>query len=140
MTDQQKEVIANLREKGEGYITIAKNLGMCLSAVKSYCQRHGLGKGYPERRKEEAGEDIYCKHCRAELTHTPGAKRKKFCSNKCRAAWWNAHPERVDKKAWYEVICSHCGKQFHSYGNRRRKYCSHKCYIDDRFPERRPLS
>ena len=65
--------------------------------------------------------------------HTPGAKRKMFCSDACRVAWWNCHKDLVTRKAVYMIPCAGCGKVFKSYGNRNRKYCSHGCYINARF-------
>ena len=40
MTDQQKQQITEMREKGIGYGVIASTLDMPISAVKSYCRRH----------------------------------------------------------------------------------------------------
>ena len=76
---------------------------------------------------------IFCLQCGALLTQTPGRKRVKFCSDNCRTAWWNAHPEKVNRRAVYHFTCAHCGKPFTAYGNAKRKYCSHACYIADRY-------
>ena len=62
---------------------------------------------------------------------------RKFCSDACRTAWWNSHPDCVDRKAVYAYTCAHCGKPFTAYGNKERKYCSRNCYISDRFGEER---
>lgn len=75
----------------------------------------------------------FCLQCGALLTQTPGRKRVKFCSDNCRTAWWNAHPEKVNRRAIYHFTCAHCGKPFTAYGNAKRKYCSHACYIADRY-------
>ena len=40
----------------------------------------------------------------------------------------NAHPERVNRKAFYVATCAHCGQEFQSYGNKGRKYCSRLCF------------
>ena len=40
MTDQQKQQITEMREKGISYGVIASTLDMPISAVKSYCRRH----------------------------------------------------------------------------------------------------
>lgn len=61
------------------------------------------------------------------------ANVEKFCSDNCRTAWWNAHPEKVNRRAVYHFTCAHCGKPFTAYGNAKRKYCSHACYIADRY-------
>ena len=41
----------------------------------------------------------FCPQCGALLTQTTGRKRVKFCSDNCRTAWWNAHPEKVNRTA-----------------------------------------
>jgi hypothetical protein len=48
-------------------------------------------------------------------------------------AWWEAHPERLSRKAVYELVCAGCGEPFESYGNKGRRYCSHGCYVKARF-------
>ena len=25
-------------------------------------------------------------------------------------AWWNAHPEKVNRKAYYKLVCKNCGE------------------------------
>ena len=37
---------------------------------------------------ENENETAFCKNCGGKLEHTPGRKPKKFCSDKCRMAWW----------------------------------------------------
>ena len=69
----------------------------------------------------------------SKITQTPGRKEKKFCSDECRHKWWNAHPEKITRKAVYSYTCSGCKKTFTAYGNSHRKYCCHACYIADRF-------
>ena len=74
-----------------------------------------------------------CGYCGAPITQTLGRKEKKFCSDRCRNLWWNAHLDLVDRRANYEFVCRTCGKPFTAYGNAHRKYCSRDCYIEDRF-------
>lgn len=133
MTNQQKEQIAALRSQGFGYATIAKAVGLQKGTVVAYCRKIGLtGTKAVDNRRIEV--DInFCLQCGALLTQTPGRKRIKFCSDKCRVTWWNAHPEKVNRKAVYSFTCANCGKPFTSYGNAERKYCCHACYIADRF-------
>lgn len=42
MTDNQKQVITDLRSKGTGYTAIAKRLSISVNTVKAYCRRSGL--------------------------------------------------------------------------------------------------
>ena len=109
MTNEQKYQIAELRQFGYGYASIADALGLTKNQVSAYCRRAGL-------------------------TGTKAAVgTTEFCSDSCRVRWWNAHPEMVNKKAIYHFTCACCGKEFTAYGNAHRKYCSHVCYIADRF-------
>lgn len=117
MTNQQKEQITALRSQGYGYATIAKAVGLKKDTVVAFCRKMGMTgtKAADNRRIElDAG---FCLQCGALLTQTPGRKRVKFCSDNCRTAWWNAHPEKVNRRAVYHFACAHCGKPFTAYGN-----------------------
>jgi endogenous inhibitor of DNA gyrase (YacG/DUF329 family) len=126
MTSLQKERIALLRGKGESYAKIAATLNISENTVKSFCRRNNLGASKLTELSLQTKE--VCKFCGKPLMHTPKAKRKRFCSDKCRMAWWNAHPEAVNHKAVYHFKCMVCGASFESYGNAHRKYCSRACY------------
>jgi endogenous inhibitor of DNA gyrase (YacG/DUF329 family) len=123
MTDSQKSQIAYLRSKGETYAAIAAALDISENTVKSYCQRNGLGKI-----KTQKG---VCAFCGKEMVSKSKSKPKKFCSDKCRAAWWNAHPEL--SKGGAVTVCAGCKKEFKAPASHRRKFCSHACYINSRF-------
>ena len=125
MTNTQKQRIAYLRGKGDSYAAIADALGISENTVKSYCRRSNIGIGV---KAEQAATVDACEGCGHPLEHTPGAKRKRFCSDKCRMMWWKAHPEAVNRKAVYRFACPACGAGFESYGNARRKYCSRACF------------
>ena len=60
---------------------------------------------------------------------------KKFCSDKCRMAWWNAHQDQVTRNAHYSFVCAQCGENFTVYGNASRKFCSRACYLTSRNKE-----
>lgn len=123
MTGEQKNQISNMRAKGIGYATIAGKLGLTKSQVSAYCRRNGLdGK----MGGVECDGD-FCRNCGKPLTHTPGKKKRKFCSTECRLAWWNANPEKMNHKAMYSYICPVCGSAFSAYGNAHRIYCSREC-------------
>ena len=131
MTALQKERIKQLRAKGESYAAIATALGISENTVKSFCRRNNLGA---DCIAEQPGTDFeVCGNCGKPLQHTPGAKRKRFCSDKCRLAWWSANPQSINQKAHYSFTCGGCGAEFTAYGNKGRKYCSHNCYVVDRF-------
>ncbi|MDR1260537.1 MAG: RNA polymerase subunit sigma-70 [Oscillospiraceae bacterium] len=128
----QKDEIPRMRREGMSYAQIASVLGLSANTVKSYCQRNDLGGVAAIG----AGSGA-CAHCGKPVNQTVGRKEKRFCSDTCRMAWWREHPERLNKKAVYKLVCAGCGKPFESYGNKNRKYCSHGCYIKDRFGDGR---
>ena len=74
-----------------------------------------------------------CDNCGVAIQQNAGRKPQRFCCSECRNQWWNEHPDQVNRKAYYEITCRHCGKIITVYGNKHRKYCSHECYIADRF-------
>lgn len=89
LTNKEKADIMRLQEEGLGYRTIAARLSLPVSSVKSWCRRHPL---------EE--EDV-CLNCGAPVQQTPQKRRRKFCSDHCRNAWWSAHPEMRSPKMLY---------------------------------------
>ncbi len=131
MTMKQKQKIAALRGKGESYKKIAAALGIPLNTVQSYCRRNDMGVS-GKIPQPEADDADACQNCGRRLTHTPGSKRKRFCSDKCRSTWWKVHPEALNRKAIYHFVCPKCGKTFESYGNAHRKYCSRACVAEAR--------
>ncbi|BAK46681.1 hypothetical protein CXIVA_07140 [Clostridium sp. SY8519] len=134
MTENQKSKIRTLRRKGYGYGRIAKELEIPLNTVKSYCRRNADEIAEkPKPAVEYTGEVTHCENCGREIRQIAKRKRKRFCCDKCRNAWWNSHLDQVKRKKVYYFVCPTCGKEFHLYGDSRRKYCSHECYIKDRF-------
>ncbi len=99
MTELDRAAIREYRKQGLGYKKIAMKTGVSLNTVKSFCKR-----------KQE--KTSVCLQCRRPITQTKGRKTKKFCSDKCRMAWWNKHPEIVKRNAYYEYTCQACGKEF----------------------------
>ncbi len=120
MATEKSIEIMEYRRQGVGYKRISALTGYPLNTVKSVC-----------RRSQETSHKR-CLQCGAKIEQPPHRKEKKFCSDKCRMAWWKAHPERVERKAFYHMVCAQCGKSFDSYGNSRRKYCSRSCYNEAR--------
>lgn len=118
MTDNEKSAIQKLRRDGLGYKKIAFMLGAPVNGVKTYCRRHPI---------EENMQVAFCLMCGAELKHTPHKRERKFCSDKCRMAWWSAHPELIQRKNLQEYVCPYCGIQFSGH-KKRRVYCSRAYY------------
>lgn len=50
-----------------------------------------------------------CLNCPNKLTHTPGRKKKKFCSTKCNQQYWQKHKpdagktKRIPLSKWKEI-------------------------------------
>ena len=108
MTNEQKLMIEAYRKKGVGYKQIAKELEMSPNSVKSYCRRNNLSN---ENLKQIDGESS-CEQCGKIIQQIKGRKHKRFCSDKCRNQWWNAHLDQVKRKAVYDYVCPVCGKTF----------------------------
>ena len=120
---QDQIAINNMRLEGHSPSMIAAKLGLSPSTVRSHIHRHRHIPGTKS-----------CKHCGQPLVQPKGRREKKFCSDRCRMAWWNSHKEEVNKQAFYKLTCQQCGKEFDSYGNANRKYCCRTCYIASRQP------
>lgn len=112
------------RHGGESYARIAGALSISENTIKSFCRRNNIGVAI---QPQPTATDV-CPTCGCPLNHTQGAKHKRFCSDKCRMAWWKAHPEAVNRKAVYHFVCPTCGTEFEAYGNAHRKYCSRACF------------
>ena len=77
-----------------------------------------------------------CEVCGIEIVQTPKKKPKRFCSGKCRSAWWHQyHKEHYEEEGTRTRICEFCGKRFPIQWEsaESRKYCSHECYINARY-------
>jgi len=129
MTRKQSHQVDAMRLSGKGYVTIANVLGISVNTVKSYCRRM---KDTVLMTANNSVTDYACGNCGCALKYTPGVKRKRFCSDKCRMAWWKAHPGSVNRKAIYHFTCAFCNNKFESYGNAHRKYCSRACFANAR--------
>jgi len=121
---QDKIAINNMRLEGHSPSVIAAKLGLAPGTVRSHIHRHPVIPGTKA-----------CQNCGKPLMQPKGRREKKFCSDACRMAWWNSHQEDVSMKAYYNLVCQHCGKEFESYGNKNRKYCCRACYVASRRTE-----
>ena len=133
MTQQQKEQVASLRASGTSLGKIATTLGISVNTVKSYCKRNPIiAAPAPAPAPVQTERIAHCPQCNAVLEQSPGHRQKRFCSAKCRTAWWKAHPEQMERKKLFQVECRHCGTVFLQYGSRPRKFCSRGCYLAHR--------
>ena len=121
MTNEQTIMISRLMREGKGYRRIAAELDLPVNSVKSWCRRH----------PREEGDANHCMMCGKEVYSTSHKRVRKFCSDKCRYAWWSAHPEKRKIRTEYKHICFNCGREFTN--NRiNAAYCSRKCFAEAR--------
>lgn len=126
MTKDQHVELKTLREGGASHAEIAAILHMPTNTVKVYCYRHGI-----QLPKLLDAANI-CAHCGQALV--PRTKRKKrFCSDACRTAWWNGHRTQLHRRIVVQRACAYCGTLFESYPVQNRRFCSHPCYISARY-------
>jgi endogenous inhibitor of DNA gyrase (YacG/DUF329 family) len=76
---------------------------------------------------------IYCKNCNKPIKHRlngKGRQRTSFCSDKCRAEFFNKKKLQYDDympgKDFGIEICAYCGNEFIKT-HQRRIYCSTEC-------------
>ena len=131
MTGLQKEHIASMRRAGKSYAAIAEALGLSRNTIKSYCQRNLCEKHHNEDGPQPIRGN--CEMCGSAIIQVAGHRKRRFCSDACRMAWWNAHRNMIGGNARVEYTCAVCGKRFVDYPGRQRKYCSHACYIAHRY-------
>ncbi len=129
IAESQKNTILTLRRQGSSYRQIAERLMLSPNTVKTICRR---SEAKPDQLTMSTLDA--CKNCGAPLSPNAGGRKRTFCSDKCRYAWWNT----VRSKKPYRLICYRCGKEFISYGNRKRKFCGRECYILSRYGEGLP--
>ena len=131
MNSHEREQIITLRAAGQSYARIADALNLSVNSVKSFCRRNALSSGAVNPVGQTAGETkqnaASCEQCGQPIFQTSGRKHKRFCSDTCRTAWWNAHRTQVRRKTVHTFCCARCGMQFSRYGVTRRSFCSRSC-------------
>ena len=131
MTNSQKARISHMRLEGESFAAIADALGLSRNTVKSFCLRNLHPE--PLEEKDSPVKSGVCNQCGMAFVLCPGHRQRRFCSDRCRMVWWNAHRDLLKSNAKVEHTCAFCGKPFMGYERQRRKFCSHGCYIAHRY-------
>jgi len=80
------KVIEMLYERGLTASEISRCIGVASSTVRSHINRHCLTR-----------ETSPCDMCGVQVVQVSGRKKKRFCSDRCRMAYWNQ--QRGGKKA-----------------------------------------
>ena len=127
MNMTQKDNVRKMRGAGESYAKIASALGLSENTVQSFCRRNNLTDGFVKNGEPTGKGAPFCLSCGVPIRQTPGYRARKYCSDRCRIAWWNKHPAEPGRKSTRSFACLACGKQFDAYGRRERKYCSQSC-------------
>lgn len=121
MANLQKDQIIAMREQKVTYATISETLGIPIGTIKTFCRRNSMTTARTLSKP-------CCKNCGGELTNTPKARPRLFCSDHSRQNWWNKHRrERVSAEILPHT-CPTWGKVFADYSGAHRKYCSQECF------------
>ena len=135
ITNSQKERIGHMRLNGESYAGIADALGLSRNTVKSFCLRNI--RATPHEEKACPVNNGVCVQCGKVFVLCPGHRQRRFCTDRCRMTWWNAHRDLLKSASIVEHTCACCGKHFMGYARQQRKFCSHACYIAHRYKKER---
>ena len=111
-----KAHIMSLRRKGYDYSTIASMTGYPKATIKSLVWRALNKQSVPK-----------CENCGVKITNTPHKKPRRFCSDKCRFAWWNKHRDLLGGNGIIAHTCMYCGNEFENRC-KTSKYCSRECF------------
>lgn len=104
MTAAERIKLIKMKNEGRKYREMAIELNISESAIKSFFKRNKNN----------------CPICGALV------EGRKFCSDKCRSAWWRKHSHKTT--GMLECSCISCGKKFYAFPSKQRKYCSKQCY------------
>lgn len=121
---ETRQAILMLRQQGEAFAGIARQMSLSPNTVKSICLRSGI-QVMPAK---ETDSDM-CRNCGQPLAQILGKKQKTFCSTQCRTAWWN----RKRRRKPYRLTCRCCGEEFISFGNQGKAFCGRECYRLSRY-------
>lgn len=119
MTAKQINEIESLRAQGFGYKKIASEMGIPENTIKSFFRRITRSTTKQERvtsrttpYQDNPQSNGGCLYCGKPVVQAKGRKEKKFCSDQCRAHWWNRNKTRVPGKNRISGICPTCGNEF----------------------------
>lgn len=79
MTDKERILIQQLRDKGVSMVEISAETNIPYNTIKSYFRRHN--NMMPKTTK--------CLNCGKIISITRGKKIKHYCNDLCRSAYWN---------------------------------------------------
>ncbi len=125
MTQAEKDVVLSLRQQHYSFSAIAQTTGLPLGTIKSFLSRVGEKKETLVAVAHITADQTRCRQCGVPLNQAQHGKIKTFCSDRCRAAYWNEHRDLSRRASAHEQTCELCGRTFYTYQGR---YCSRSCY------------
>lgn len=127
MTQAEKEAVLSLRQQQYSFSAIAETTGLPLGTIKSFLSRVGEKKADPSPAAAlgVTHNHTCCRQCGTPLDQTQRRKTRTFCSDRCRAAYWNEHRDLSRRASAHEQTSEVCGRTFYTYQGR---YCSRTCY------------
>ena len=117
MTTQEVILINNYRRQGLGYKKIAAILELPANSVKTYIRRHPLDE-----------TSCGCLNCGAPIEQTLHHRPRKYCSDRCRLAWWHTHQSQLNR-SMDERTCTYCGRTYSTH-KKAQRFCSRECYAN----------
>jgi len=138
MDEETRKSIFKMKSQGLRNYAVASMLGLKKDTLHEFCKKYHLcGPEEVIRLNiiELVQHNIICPQCYGPIRHKKRGRRKRFCTEKCRRAWWKEHEEARNRnpKSWYSNQCLACGKYFVVYGNHCQKYCNRECYLNHRY-------
>ena len=127
MTQEEKEAVLSLRQQHFSFSAIAETTGLPLGTIKSFLSRVG-GKTEgppPSFASRVTVTHTSCRQCGEPLGQPHQGKLRAFCSDRCRAAYWNEHRDLSQRPSAHLQKCEICGRTFYTYHGR---YCSRACF------------
>lgn len=117
MTTHETILIDNYRRQGLGYKKIAAIMELPSNSVKTYIRRHPLDE-----------TSCGCLNCGVPIEQTPHHRTRKYCSDRCRLAWWHTHQSQLNR-SMDERTCTYCGSTYSTH-KKAQQFCSRECYAN----------
>ena len=116
----KKELALELRKKNLNVREISKVVGVHFTTVAKWlrnAKQEELIKKLPK-----------CPNCGKVIRVSKGHNPRKFCSDKCRTAWWRKSNVNFGTTKIPLKECDHCKKLFKPK-RKNQKYCCRFCYL-----------
>lgn len=104
MDDLQKEGIRIYRYLGIGYKRIARDLWLPVGTIRKWCRKNGMGGvavNAADNAAAWADKNGRCLYCGRKLKPSGRGRPRKFCSGKCRTAYFRLRKEKEQGYEYY---------------------------------------